>query len=88
MPEPKVVRIERRSGAAQTNQSKTPTSFLSLHQVLEHTSISRPLVYQLIKDEERPSFPAPVHIGRRSVWVEGEVETYLQEVVRAERACQ
>ena len=84
MPEPKVVRIERRSSASQTNQSKAPTRFLSLHQVLERTSISRSLVYQLIKDEERP-FPAPVHIGRRSVWVEGEVEAYLRDVVEAER---
>lgn len=87
MPEPKVVRIEQSSSVSQTNPSEAPTRFLSLNQVLERTSISRSLVYQLIKDEERP-FPAPVHIGRRSVWVEGEVETYLQEVVRAERAYQ
>ncbi|WP_291069657.1 AlpA family phage regulatory protein [Hyphomonas sp.] len=84
MPEPNTVHIERRFAVLQTNHSKAPTRFLSLRQVLERTSISRSLVYQLIKDEERP-FPAPVHIGRRSVWIEGEVEAYMQDIVKAAR---
>ncbi|HAY06378.1 MAG TPA: AlpA family phage regulatory protein [Hyphomonas sp.] len=84
MPEPNIVRIERRSGVSDNNHSKAPTRFLSLHQVLERTSISRSLVYQLIKDEERP-FPPPVYIGRRSVWIESEVEAYMRRVVEAAR---
>lgn len=84
MSEPNIVRIERGTGASRSSRSDAPTRFLSLRQVLDRTSISRSLVYQLIKDQERP-FPAPVHIGRRSVWVEGEVEAYLRDVVEAER---
>lgn len=86
MSEPNIIRIERRTGASNGSRSTATTRFLSLRQVLDRTSISRSLVYQLIKDEERP-FPAPVHIGRRSVWVEGEVDAYMQAVIKDERDC-
>lgn len=85
MPEPNIIRLERRGAGPSSERHAKPTRFLSLRQVLDRTSISRSLVYQLIKDEERP-FPAPVHIGRRSVWVEGEVEAYLRAVVKDERS--
>ena len=58
--------------------------FLSLRDVLDRLTISRSLLYELIKDPVRP-FPAPVHLGRRSVWVEGEVDTYIRDIVKAER---
>jgi prophage regulatory protein len=81
MSEPNIIRLERSRAASSNFQQDAPTRFLSLRQVLDRTSISRSLVYQLIKDEERP-FPAPVHIGRRSVWIEGEVELYMQNIVQ------
>jgi predicted DNA-binding transcriptional regulator AlpA len=62
MSEPNIIRIERGTGSSRSSRSDAPTRFLSLRQVLDRTSISRSLVYQLIKDEERP-FPAPVHIA-------------------------
>lgn len=62
-----------------------PHRFLSLRDVLDRLTISRSLLYELIKDPIQP-FPAPVHLGRRSVWVEGEVEAYMREVVEAERS--
>jgi len=84
MPEPNLIRIGS-NVPKQRNMHQTPiTRFLSLRQVLDRTSISRSLVYQLIKDEERP-FPAPVHIGRRSVWVEHEVNAYIRAVIDDER---
>lgn len=86
MSERNIIRIERRTNASRGSRGTAPTRFLSLRQVLDRTSISRSLVYQLIKDEERP-FPAPVHIGRRSVWVEGEVDAYMQAVIKDERDC-
>lgn len=86
MSEPNIIRVERHTGASSGRRSNAPTRFLSLRQVLDRTSISRSLVYQLIKDEERP-FPAPVHIGRRSVWVEGEIDAYMQAVIKDERDC-
>lgn len=84
MSEPNIIRLEKIGGSARSGRNAPPTRFLSLRQVLDRTSISRSLVYQLIKDEERP-FPEPVHIGRRSVWVEGEVEAYMRGVVESER---
>jgi predicted DNA-binding transcriptional regulator AlpA len=60
-----------------------PHRFLALKDVLSRLTISRSMLYELIHDPDRP-FPAPVHIGRRSVWVEGEVEAYMQGVIEAE----
>ena len=61
------------------------TKFLSLRDVLDRTSISRSLLYELIKDPNRP-FPSPVHIRRRSLWIEGEVEQYMTDVISDERS--
>ena len=61
-----------------------PRRFLSLRDVLDRLTISRSLLYELIKDPIQP-FPSPVHLGRRSVWVEREVEAYMRDVVEAER---
>lgn len=65
-------------------RSGTPERFLSIRDVLGRLSISRSLLYELIKDPVRP-FPSPVHIGRRSVWIEREVEAFMQDVVETER---
>lgn len=61
-----------------------PQRFLSLCDVLDRLTISRSLLYALIKDPVRP-FPPPAHLGRRSVWLEDEVEAYIREIVDAER---
>jgi len=61
-----------------------PKRFLSLRDVLDRLTISRSLLYELIKDPIQP-FPSPVHLGRRSVWVEREVEEYMRDVIEAER---
>ncbi|WP_035591778.1 helix-turn-helix transcriptional regulator [Hyphomonas neptunium] len=58
--------------------------FLSLRDVLDRLTISRSLLYELIKDPVQP-FPAPIHIGRRSVWVENEVESYMRAVLSTAR---
>lgn len=58
--------------------------FLSLRDVLDRLTISRSLLYELIKDPVLP-FPSPVHIGRRSVWVRSEVECYMGQVIEASR---
>ena len=58
--------------------------FLSLRDVLDRLTISRSLLYELIRDPILP-FPSPVHIGRRSVWVRSEVECYMSQVIEASR---
>ena len=84
MPRSTIVPLPPRNSGTPGAIPDTPQRFLSLRDVLDRLTISRSLVYQLIKDPIRP-FPAPVHIGRRSVWVEGEVEAYMQDVIKAER---
>ena len=62
----------------------TPECFLSIRDVLDRLTISRSPLCELIKDTVR-QFPAPVHIGRPSVWVERQVEAYMRDVVETER---
>jgi predicted DNA-binding transcriptional regulator AlpA len=52
--------------------------------VLDRLTISRSLLYELIKEPIQP-FPAPVQIGRRSVWVTNEVEAYMISVINTSR---
>lgn len=85
MPRPTIVPIPPRSSGVPGFVPHTPQRFLSLRDVLDRLTISRSLLYELIKDPVQP-FPAPVHLGRRSVWVEGEVEAYMREVAEAERS--
>lgn len=54
--------------------------FLSLRDVLDRLTISRSLLYELMKDPVRP-FPRPFRIGRRSVWEKSEVLAYMQTVI-------
>jgi len=84
MPRPTIVPMSARRSDAPGPVPHTPQRFLSLRDVLDRLTISRSLLYELIKDPVRP-FPSPVHLGRRSVWIECEVETYMQAVVKAER---
>lgn len=84
MPRPTIVPMPPRSSEVLGLVPHTPQRFLSLRDVLDRLTISRSLLYELIKDPVRP-FPSPVHLGRRSVWIEREVETYMQAVVEAER---
>ena len=78
MPNPNIVSFPP------TSSAHKPQRFLSLRDVLDRLTISRSLLYELIKDPVQP-FPSPVHLGRRSVWVEREVEDYMTEVVESER---
>lgn len=84
MPRPTIVPISARRSDASGPVQHTPQRFLSLRDVLERLTISRSLLYELIKDPVRP-FPSPVHLGRRSLWVEAEVEAFMQETVDVER---
>jgi predicted DNA-binding transcriptional regulator AlpA len=79
-------KAELRPAATQPPQ-QGELRFLSLRDVLARLTISRSLLYELIKDPVHP-FPAPLHIGRRSVWVANEVEAYMQEILSQARARQ
>lgn len=58
--------------------------FLSLRDVLDGLTISRSLFYELIKDPIQP-FPAPAHIGRRSVWITNKDEAYMISATNTSR---
>ena len=84
MPRPTIVPMPPRSSEVPGFVPDTPQRFLSLRDVLDRLTISRSLLYELIKDPVRP-FPSPVHLGRRSLWVEGEVEAYMRDVAESGR---
>ncbi|HAY05860.1 MAG TPA: AlpA family phage regulatory protein [Hyphomonas sp.] len=69
---------------ADPRHSEGELRFLSLRHVLERLTISRSLLYELIKDPVQP-FPPPIHIGRRSVWEASEVEAYMQSILQQAR---
>jgi prophage regulatory protein len=58
------------------------TRLLHLREVLNRTSLSRSTVYRLMG---RGEFPQSVALGSRVSWVEGEVESWLQERIAAHR---
>lgn len=58
----------------------TPVRFLTLRQVTNMVGVSRSTIYANIHDQKLP-FPKPVHIGRRSVWIESEIAHYMRSVV-------
>ena len=58
--------------------------FLGLKQVLDLLSVGRSTLYAQIKDPQMP-FPRPIHIGRRSVWIEGEVLKFMEAAVDRSR---
>jgi predicted DNA-binding transcriptional regulator AlpA len=77
--------VRRQRQSATINPTTTEEMrFLSLREVLDWLTISRSLLYELMKDPVQP-FPAPIQIGRRSVWVESEVDTYVQGVLPTAR---
>lgn len=76
--------LTARAGPDPLARPVPPERLLSIQDVLGRLSISRSLLYELIKDPVRP-FPPPVHIGRRSVWIEREVDAFIQDVVKTER---
>jgi predicted DNA-binding transcriptional regulator AlpA len=55
--------------------AKPPLVFLSKNQVLERIPVSGPTLWNWSRTGK---FPAPRFIGSRTVWVEAEVDTWMQ----------
>ena len=56
---------------------------LNLNQVKNKTSRSKSVIYRLINTND---FPAPIKIGRSSVWVESEVDAWITDLIANSRA--
>jgi predicted DNA-binding transcriptional regulator AlpA len=53
---------------------------LSLQNVQQATSLGRSTIYAAINGTGGlPLFPGPIHIGRKSVWLEHEVQTWIAD---------
>ena len=57
------------------SSSNSPIRALSLMQVVEQTNLSKAHIYKLIA---RGEFPQPAKIGRKSIWAEGKIKTWLE----------
>lgn len=58
--------------------------FIKLPDVKAKTSLSKTKIYALIKDEHE-DFPAPIKLGRSSVWLMSEVQDWMDKQVAASR---
>lgn len=63
---------------------RQPT-FIQLPRVLARTAQSKSQWYLMI---QRGEAPAPIKIGRSSVWLESEIDTWIDERVQASRGLQ
>jgi len=58
-----------------------PIKYLRISKVIERTGLSRSTIYYWIK---RGEFPAPVHLGQRTVaWLESEVNLWMEQRLEA-----
>lgn len=55
--------------------------FLPLPQVQARTSVCKATLYELIREGQ---FPKPIKLGRKSVWLEAEVDQWMRDRI-AER---
>jgi len=55
--------------------------FLKLADVMQSIGVSQAMVYKLIKDKANP-LPAPVKIGRASVWIERDIVNWKSTLVK------
>ena len=62
-------------------ETKKPTRGLRLKEVCNRTGISCATVYELIA---RGQFPAPRKMGVTSIWLESELDSYLESLPTAQ----
>jgi prophage regulatory protein len=53
---------------------------LRVRQVEDATGFGRSWIYEKVRKGE---FPAPIKVGRSSVWIEAEVESWIDAQIRA-----
>ena len=52
-------------------------NLVKVDEICKRLSISRATIYRLMKQEDNP-FPAPIKIGKSSLWVWSEIEAWVQ----------
>lgn len=60
-----------------------PTRFIRVTEVIHRTSLARQTLYDQIAQGR---FPAPVKLGRLSVWLEHEVQQWIEDRIDECRA--
>lgn len=55
------------------------TRFLRLPEVMNRVGLAKTKIYEMIKEEE---FPAPIKLGRASVWPEVKIKAWQTEKMR------
>jgi len=64
-------------------EEKPPIVLINMARWVQKTSISRSKTYELMASDD--SFPKPVRVGRRTLFVLHEVEAYLDALIAAGR---
>lgn len=58
---------------------------IRLPEVINRVGLSRATIYNKVKDG---SFPQQIKLGRLSGWVESEIQTWINQQIRASRPAQ
>ena len=58
--------------------------FLPMRDVEKSVGLRKSKIYELMKDYDDP-FPAPIHLGARSVWIEREVAEWKIRRIEKQR---
>ena len=76
--------VQRIATENNPQESSTPRRFLRIQSVLFQVGLGRSAVYQLIKAKD---FPAPYKIGggKVSVWLESEIDNWIEQQVAASK---
>lgn len=61
------------------NEMAEQSRFLRLPEVMHRVSLGKTAIYAMIKREE---FPAPIKLGRASVWEENAVDTWIKSKIQ------
>jgi prophage regulatory protein len=72
--------VERSINTLANESEIKPRRLISIQEVLYRTGLSRTAVYQRMGDG---LFPAPIELGRNSVWLESDIDAWIDALLAA-----
>jgi len=67
----------------ETMSDKEPERLLTIHGVCDQAGVRTSYIYERMKEGK---FPKSIRVGRRAMWLQSEIQTWIQEMVRNSRS--
>ncbi len=61
---------------------KEPERLLTIHGVCDQAGVRSSFIYERMKEGK---FPQSIRVGRRAMWLQSEIQAWIQEMVRGSR---